>query len=136
MQRILSGPICCPEDSFDFLMKIWDKDLIGLQEQVNILYLNGSNEVISWRCFNTGNGSDTLFDLKLAVACGLMTIASKVIVGHNHPNCILTPSRSDILITQKLKSACEMLDMKLEDHLIICCRDRGFYSFANNGLLR
>jgi DNA repair protein RadC len=133
--KILSPPICCPEDTFDYLMKIWDKRLIGVQEQVNILYLDGANQVISWRCFNTGNGSETLFDLRLVMSCALLCLANKIIIGHNHPNCVLKPSRSDILITDRLKSACELLGINLEEHLIVCGKGN-FYSFANNGLLR
>ncbi len=107
---------------------------MDIQEQVNILFLNGANEVISWRCFNTGTCNETLFDIKLVAGCAVTCLAAKIIVAHNHPSSILIPSLSDISITKKLKSACEILDITLSDHLIIC--RGGFYSFAENGLMR
>lgn len=132
-QKILSDPIFCSDDSYDFFMKIWDKNLIGIQEQTNILFLNGANEIIAWRCFNTGSSNETLFDIRLIMACALQCLAKKIIPGHNHPSRILKPSRHDILITTRLKEACNILDIKLEDHLIIC--HNNYYSFADNGLI-
>lgn len=45
--------------------------------------------------------------------------ASSVIVAHNHPSGSAEPSRADILITKRLKSALEIIDVKLLDHFAI-----------------
>jgi DNA repair protein RadC len=45
--------------------------------------------------------------------------ASSVIVAHNHPSGSAEPSRADILITKRLKSALEIIDVKLLDHFVI-----------------
>lgn len=45
--------------------------------------------------------------------------AAAVIVAHNHPSGSAEPSRADILITKRLKSALEMIDVKLLDHFVI-----------------
>lgn len=45
--------------------------------------------------------------------------ASSVIVAHNHPSGNADPSRADIQITQKLKAALAMIDVKLLDHFVI-----------------
>lgn len=99
-----------------------------------MLFLNATNQVISWRCINTGTGSKTLFDIKLAMACALNCMASKIIIAHNHPSGILKPSAGDIAITEKLNYAAEVLDIKLVDHLIITKKD--FYSFLTNQLIK
>jgi DNA repair protein RadC len=52
---------------------------------------------------------------RLAVSRGVASI----IVGHNHPSGDTTPSREDIAVTEKLKSAGEILGIKLLDHVII-----------------
>jgi DNA repair protein RadC len=52
---------------------------------------------------------------------------------HNHPSGALNPSQADIDVTKKLKVAGETLDIPVLDHLIVS--DRGYYSFADNGLL-
>ena len=44
--------------------------------------------------------------------------ATSVVVAHNHPSGFLTPSHSDIAVTQKLSKALMLLDIRLRDHLI------------------
>jgi len=56
--------------------------------------------------------------------------ASAVIIAHNHPAGSLTPSKEDITITQRLKTAGETLGIKLLDHFIF--NHRGYYSFLEN----
>jgi len=102
-----------------------------MQEQVYILYLNLDNRVIGWWCLNTGTTNETLFDIKMAVACGLNCLASKAVIAHNHPSGILKPSQSDIFISNKLFRAFNLIDIQLIDHLIIS--DEGtYFSFADN----
>lgn len=114
-------------------MKIWDNSLINLQEQVYALFLNHANEVISWRCLNTGAGNGTMFDLRLALACSLGCMAAKIIIAHNHPSGHLKPSYGDMQVTDRLFQASALLDIKLADHLIIS--QAGYYSFTDNLLL-
>jgi len=52
---------------------------------------------------------------------------------HNHPSGNLKPSRQDEVLTQKIKSAGEFLDIKLLDHVIVT--NEGYYSFADEGLI-
>lgn len=113
-------------------MKVWDSGLIHIQEQVIVLFLNAGNEVISWRCINSGTSIETLFNIKLALSCGLNTMAAKVIIAHNHPSGRLQPSPGDIAVTKKFKSACDLIDIDLLDHLIIS--DKGYFSFKQNRL--
>lgn len=90
--------------------------------------------MIGSKCFNTGTATQTLFDIKFAMACALGCMASKIIVAHNHPGALLQPSAGDISITKKLAEACTLMEIKLVDHLII--NREGYYSFAGNGLLK
>lgn len=59
--------------------------------------------------------------------------AAAVIFAHNHPSGIAEPSRADQLITDKLKQALALLDIRVLDHFII--GDGEPYSFAEHGLL-
>jgi DNA repair protein RadC len=129
----LSQPISCSGQAFAYFIRIWDKSLINVQEQVYILYLNGDNEVICWRLLNTGTSSTTLFDLKLALACALNCLASKIIIAHNHPSGLLKASKDDINVTRKLKTAASFMDIELLDHIII--NDKSYCSFADQQLL-
>lgn len=59
--------------------------------------------------------------------------AAAVIFAHNHPSGIAEPSQADKLITDKLKQALGLLDIRVLDHFII--GDGIPYSFAEHGLL-
>jgi len=59
--------------------------------------------------------------------------AAAVIFAHNHPSGISEPSQADQLITDKLKQALALIDIRVLDHFII--GDGMPYSFAENGLL-
>jgi len=59
--------------------------------------------------------------------------AAAVILAHNHPSGVAQPSAADRRITQRLKAALALLDIRVLDHFIV---GHGvFYSFAESGLL-
>ena len=59
--------------------------------------------------------------------------AAAVIFAHNHPSGITEPSQSDKQITEKLKQALALFDIRVLDHFII--GDGAPYSFAEHGLM-
>ena len=132
-QLILSQPICSSRECLRFLHKIWDDDLVTIQEQVYVLFLNNNNQVISYRCLHTGTTSQTLFDVKLALACALNCLAKKIIIAHNHPSGEIDPSEDDLKITKRLVEAGKLLGIDVLDHLIVTQDD--FFSFKDEGLL-
>ena len=59
--------------------------------------------------------------------------AAGSILLHNHPSGECSPSETDVQITQKIKAAFELLDLRLLDHIVIA--GNSSFSFAENGLL-
>jgi len=59
--------------------------------------------------------------------------AARIILAHNHPSGDTTPSQADIELTNALKNALEMLDVKLLDHLVV--GKNAFFSLAERGFL-
>ena len=55
------------------------------------------------------------------------------IVAHNHPSGLSEPSRADELLTQALKQALALVDIKVLDHLVV--GGESAMSFAERGLL-
>lgn len=66
---------------------------------------------------------------KVALECN----AAAVILAHNHPSGVSEPSQADMRITEKLKSALLLLDIRILDHMIV--GDTDVLSFAEKGLL-
>jgi DNA repair protein RadC len=59
--------------------------------------------------------------------------AAAVILAHNHPSGVAEPSQADELITQRLKDALGLVDIRVLDHLIV--GDSRCASFAERGLI-
>jgi DNA repair protein RadC len=104
-----------------------------LHEEFWILFLNRSNKVINRMKLSQGGISGTVTDVRIVMKKAIESLASGIIVCHNHPSGNLNPSESDSKITQKIKEAGNLMDIQLLDHLIIS--DKDYYSFADNGLL-
>jgi DNA repair protein RadC len=67
------------------------------------------------------------------VRCALRYNAAAVILAHNHPSFVLEPSQADELITQRLKEALALVDIRLLDHFVI--GGAHAFSFSERGLL-
>ena len=75
-----------------------------------------------------------MVDIRLLFGVALKSLSVALILAHNHPSGNLKPSQADRNITRKIKSAAEVLDLKILDHLILN-PDGQYYSFADEGIL-
>jgi DNA repair protein RadC len=103
------------------------------QEHFICASLNGANEVIATRVVSVGLVNKTQVHPREVFADPLIDRASAVIVAHNHPSGSLEPSKEDIDITGQLKSAGEILGIRLLDHVIF--NSKGYYSFLEKSLI-
>lgn len=58
-------------------------------------------------------------DIRLILKDALLSMATGLVLIHNHPSSSLKPSTADINITKKVKDAAKLMDISLLDHLII-----------------
>ena len=128
-QRIKSS-----SDIATLLFETWNKNTIELHESFKVILLNNSNTVKGIFEMSSGGITGTLVDLRILFAVALKTLATCIIVCHNHPSGNLRPSHSDIILTNKIKKASELLDIKLLDHIIIT-PSQEYFSFADDGNL-
>ena len=98
-----------------------------------MLFLNNSNAVIEKAQLSKGGITGTLVDTRLLLKKAINLGATGIILTHNHPSGSLKPSNADINLTQKIKSAAEILDIKVLDHLIIT--EKTYFSFADSNKL-
>lgn len=102
-------------------------------EEFWILFLNRANKVLGRMKISQGGVSGTVTDVRIVMKKAIETLASGLVICHNHPSGNNSPSDADIRITQKIKEAGALMDIQLLDHLIIC--GKNYYSFADNGAL-
>ena len=100
-----------------------------IQEKVLLVTLNNANEVKGVHLMAIGSDTAVLFPIKLIARQALMDVACGVIVVHNHPSGNVRPSSEDIKQTERLKSALNVFDISLIDHVIVS--DGKYYSFAD-----
>jgi DNA repair protein RadC len=97
------------------------------------LYLDAQNRVIACEELFSGTLTQTSVFPRDVVRKGLAHNAAGVIFAHNHPSGLAEPSRADELLTQALKRALELVDIKVLDHFVI--GGDSAMSFAERGLL-
>jgi len=123
-----------PVKSSDTVFKIFHPLLGDLEhEEFWLLMLNRANKVLGRYKVSQGGLSGTVIDTRIILKKALDNLASSIIVCHNHPSGNKQPSEADVKITEKLKKAAEMLEIKLLDHVIIA--DKSYFSFADEGLI-
>ena len=121
------------KDAADLLKHTWDENKIDFVEQFKVLFLNRANKVLGILEASSGGVSGTIADPKLVFVAALKANACNIIISHNHPSGNLKPSKADEDLTQKIKQAGQLLDIRLFDHIIVT--SEGYYSFADEGLM-
>ncbi|NQY04725.1 MAG: DNA repair protein RadC [Flavobacteriaceae bacterium] len=98
-------------------------------EEFWVVYLNNANRVIEKSQLSKGGITGTIVDVRLVLKKALQLGSVNIIISHNHPSGSLKPSVTDIELTRKISIACNSVDIKLLDHVIIS--KEGYYSFAD-----
>ena len=102
-------------------------------EEVWIILLNRRNIVLKEFRLTTGSSVASVFDIKMIIKRALLEGAEALAMCHNHPSGNLRPSPQDDSITRKLYGACQTMDLRMIDHIIISVN--GFYSYCDEGRL-
>lgn len=97
------------------------------------LYLDNRHCIISFEELFRGTIDGTSVYPREVVKQALAVNAAAVILAHNHPSGVAEPSQADERITRRLKSALELVDIRLLDHLVI--GDGTSTSLASRGML-
>ncbi len=97
------------------------------------LYLDNRHRVLRFDQLFRGTIDGTSVYPREVVKEALAINAAAIILAHNHPSGVAEPSQADERITQRLKSALELVDIRLLDHLIIGNTETT--SLASRGLL-
>jgi DNA repair protein RadC len=126
--------ITSSQNAAELLYGQWHKNNIELHETFKIMLLNNANKVKGIYEVSTGGITGTLVDLRIIFAVVLKSLTTAVILAHNHPSGTLRPSEPDKRLTQKIKKAGELFDIKVLDHLILT-PDGNYFSFADEGML-
>ena len=102
-------------------------------ETVFIAIVDNKCRLLKELTLTIGTVNSSILSTRDVFMCALKNKASGIIVIHNHPSGDPSPSNDDRKITSKLKSAGELMDIPLIDHIII--GDRAYFSFKDKGYI-
>ena len=98
-----------------------------------VVFMDAQHRVIACEELFRGTLTQTSVYPREVVKAALAHNAGAVVFAHNHPSGVTEPSRADELLTQALKQALALIDVKVLDHFVIA--GSGSVSFAERGLL-
>lgn len=102
-------------------------------EEFRIIFLNSKLYVIGEEIQQRGTVDQVAIHPREVIKSAMMHGASAMILVHNYPSGIVTPSKADMEITKRIKEAAEAVSIRLFDHLIIS--KSSVYSFHNQGFV-
>jgi DNA repair protein RadC len=95
--------------------------------------LDAQNRILACEELFRGTLTQTSVYPREVVKCALGHNAAAVILAHNHPSGVAEPSHADQVLTQALKQALALVDIKVLDHFIVA--GGAALSFAERGLI-
>ena len=123
--------ISSPEDVFNLLKEN------GLHDQAEeflfLITLDTANQALGIHEVSHGTVNASVVHPREVYKRALLDNATSIILAHNHPSGVLTPSNEDKDVTELLFKAGEILKIKLQDHVVVS--EKGYKSFKEIGLL-
>lgn len=100
-------------------------------ESFVVLFMDVKNRLIAAEELFRGTLTQTSVYPREVVKTALAHNAASIILAHNHPSGTAEPSAADRVLTQALKRALDLVDIRILDHFIVA--GRHVYSFAEHG---
>ncbi|MFT2940661.1 RadC family protein [Enterobacter sp. 03-F-08-SI-ECC] len=102
-------------------------------EEFTALFLDNQHRLIAHETLFIGTINHTQVHPREVVKAALKHNAAAILVAHCHPSGYAEPSEADRRITERLKQALDLVDIRLLDHLVVGGMD--IVSFAERGWL-
>lgn len=103
------------------------------QEHLVAIYLDTQQQMISKKTIFIGSVNRSIAEPREILYHAVKSMATSIIIVHNHPSGSVTPSRNDLEFTDQLKKSCETLGLLLLDHLVV--GKSNYFSFREEGEL-
>lgn len=115
-----------------FVRKFYADD-IGIYESFFILLFDRSMHTIGFAKISQGGCVGTVVDSRIIYQYAALSMASAVVLLHNHPSGSLTPSTHDIKITKQLKRGLKAIcQCRVLDHIILT--EEHYISFTEQNI--
>jgi DNA repair protein RadC len=128
--------VCCSKDVSEVLSSLlnYEQEHDREKEHFWILGLNTKNVIQYTDLVSIGSLSASIVHPRETFRLAVMKATANIIIGHNHPSGDTKPSQEDILLTNRLAQAGEILGINVLDHVIIGS-EGNYFSFRDNGMI-
>jgi DNA repair protein RadC len=109
--------VSCPEAAAEYLFELGLAE--SMQEHFVVLILDTKNHIIAHTVVTTGLLDRSYCHPREVFRTAVVQGTSTIIVAHNHPSGGVEPSRQDILLTERLIEAGNVLGIRIVDHIIV-----------------
>ena len=113
------GAVSGPDDAVPLLRAIFRDACDADREHFIVLGLNARGKIIGYKILGSGTIAATLVSMRDIFLAAIALAACTILVAHSHPSQDPTPSDSDLVLTDRLIAASEILGIPIVDHLII-----------------
>ena len=103
------------------------------QETLVCLSLDGGHRLLAQRTVTVGTLNSVLAHPREVFSDPIVDSAAYIIVAHNHPSGSTKPSDKDVMLTQQLAAAGQLIGIPLHDHIIVTKIEQ--FSYRQNHLL-
>src|SRR5581483_4796038 len=125
----LSGePITTPGQVFRAFRERFEK--LDREEFIAVL-LDGKGRVMGFNSVSTGSLSASLVHPREVFQAAIIGNAASLVLVHNHPSGDPAPSPEDVALTNRLRSAGDLVGIRIVDHVVI--GDGTYVSFIDTG---
>lgn len=102
-------------------------------EEFKVVFLDSRLRVITQETLQKGTINHVAIHPREVIKAAMRNAAAAIILVHNHPSGVVTPSKADMDLTKMIKDACAAVDISVIDHIVIGRND--YYSFCEKGIL-
>ena len=124
-----------PMDGPEAAVRVMHDLLADMDREVFcIVNLQSDLRPINMNIVSVGALDHTIAHPREIFKSAILSNASRMLLIHNHPSGVLTPSNEDIQTTARIQEAGELMGIPLVDHIIVA-KGQEYYSFKEKGVL-
>ena len=122
--------IYCPQDIFELLRE----DFRGVKQEIlKVLLCDTKNQIQRIETIFIGTLNCSMIHPREVFKPAIRFSAASIILSHNHPSGVVSPSQEDIHTTRQIAKVGELVQIPVLDHLIV--GDDDYFSMKEKGLI-
>lgn len=121
-----------PKELVEIMNNIFNMDKLA-EEQIYLICFNSKGIPQGFFLISQGSIDHSILSIRSIFNRALLIGAACIFLAHNHPSGDCSPSKNDILVTERVKEAGKLLEIPLVDHIII--GNGHYYSFQEKDVI-